>query len=454
MPERREHPVFDVLRPIAITVAAGYAAGKLAGAGVTLRNHRELTHKSLVVSPILQKVIDLEQRTVTVDTKFWAGVHRIHHLWRDTKTAPFSRIANGVKWMNNNPEKAQGVEKPKKYRYLDPFVEEFTEGQVLEIGNLTTEFLKEKLGKRYKQPESYTTEELVALLNPQKPTYLYSDESHEDGYTQEEMQDILTSDPHSPALFPGSNGVRTELLHIPKVNKGATDLLRTYPDLLDEDLQSKDGKYKKPGKLDMALGFGILSLGVLIARGIGAKGKLTPRDFLIAAIQGSAINSIKIGFEIIGGNSVNSLGHMGTPTESELVRAIGSKEYTIQPNKNGTAYTDARSAGWIGRFFTRLTLDEVGGQKEHHDDPSKIAYTSETGLEAWRNARWGSFVSFLAENKWFPLIKKGKGFDLKPGERRPDEAHPAVELIEQIRAEQAAPIQLTPPPAEVLVPAA
>lgn len=431
MPERNAKIALNVLRPIVETGIAGFTAGLLGGASVTLRSHRELTHKSVVLHPILQKVCDFEQRTVTIKTRNWAEVHRIHHKWPDVAAAPFSRIANGIRWIRENPDKAEGVKIPETYPNLDPFVPEFNLAQVVEIGDLITEYFRQRL-KGYKPRESYTAEELKALLNPKQPTYWYSDQPHQGEYNQEEMEDILGGDPHSPARFSDSNGVRRELLHIPKVNEGASALFRAHPELMSEDLQSEDGQYKQYGKWDMALGFGIASAAVLVARG-----KYTPKDFLIAATQGSAINTIKIFLQLIGGNTVNSFGHAGSLTDREIIKIMrGQEANKIPVNPEGSISADTMRAGLIGRFLGWFTFDEVGGQKKHHDDPSKIAYTSEIGLKAHREAPWGSFISFLAQSKWVPFINPGPGFDLKEGERRPDEAHPAVGIINRIRAAQ------------------
>jgi hypothetical protein len=422
-----------VLGPIAETALIGYAVGVLGGMSVTLRGHRQLTHRSVSLPRWVERGCDFEQRTVTVNTILWSAVHRIHHQMPDVALAPFGRITNAVNWVRDNPDQFPGAKIPEAYPHLDPFVQEFTLDQVMEIGGLTNKFLRDRLGERYRPPESYTAEELKALLHPEQPTYLYPSQPHVGDYTLQEMEDILTGDPHSPVRFHGANGVRSELFHFPKLNDGAAGLLRAHPELIPKDLQSEDGQYKRYGKLDLALGFGIATAAVLLARG-----KYSPKDLLRAAIQGSAINGIKIGLQIIGGNTVNSLGHAGSLTEGQAASAVRSQKYKIEVNKDGTVSANVERAGWTGVFLGGFTLDEVGGQGEHHDDPSKIAYTSETGPKAWREAPWGSLISLLAKSKWFPLINPGAGFELREGETRPDEAHPAVAIIQRIRAEQIA----------------
>lgn len=424
----------DVLRPVIKVGLLGVGAGIMGGVSIVLRGHQELTHRSIKLPTILQKLSDFEQRTVTVDTRFWAAVHRIHHEMTDVALAPFGRIANAVNWIRENPDRVQGVKIPETIRYLDPFVERFTLEEVMNIGNLANEYFKHRLRDKYRVPESYTSEELNALLypDPEKPPYLYSNEKHTGDYTLDNMMDILGGDPHSPARFPSLNGVRSELLHIPKANEGAAGLFWAHPELLPEDLQRTDGRYRRPGKLDVALGFGVFSAAVLVS-----KGKYTPKDVLIAVIQGSVINGIKIGLQLIGGNSVNAFGHAGDPTEKQVVSIIWDRECKMQPNQDGTLSTDADRMGWIGQLIKRLTFEEAGKQKEHHNDPSKIAYTSQEDWQACLEVPWGSTVSYFTRNRLLShIIEPGLGFDLREGERRPDQPHPAVKIIDDIRADQ------------------
>lgn len=441
-----------ILRKVAGAALIGAAAGVAGGVGVTLNSHRRLTHKSVELPAPLVKVFDFEQRTLSVDTRFWAAVHRFHHHFADVSLAPFARIASAVDWIRENPDKAKGVEIPESFPHLDPFVDRFKLDEVMKIGHLADDYYKEKLGDRYKKPESYTEGQLQELLNPEKPVYLYAPEGEGD-YTPDEMMDVLGRDPHSPALFPEKNGVKSEFWHIPKVNRGLAGLLRTNPDLIPTDLQRADGKYPEYGKKDIALGFAVASA-ISVAISV-ARGKRSPKDLLIAAALGVEANAIKIGMEMMGGNAVNALGHGGDLGEEDIVPAISDPEYRIKANRDGKISTKTARMHWVGTFLHLITLGEVGGQGEHHDDPSKIAYTSKRGLEAWREDPYGSLVSFVANTAMLTrIIKPGQGFDLKPGEKRPDEAHPAVELIEQIRAEQQAPIPLVPPTAKVLPPAA
>ncbi len=96
----------------------------------------------------------------------------------------------------------------------------------------------------------------------------------------------------------------------------------------------------------VAGGFVLPTAAVLFARG-----KLKPKDFLIAAAAGSAFNGARIGTEILGGNTVNSLGHSGMLDRSaNLVSAALSKKYQPVFNpEDGTYSTDTSRAGALGR---------------------------------------------------------------------------------------------------------
>lgn len=425
-----------VLGPVAKVVAAGIGAGVLGGVSITLRHHRELTHRSVTLHPLLQDAIDFEQRTLTVEPRIWAAVHRIHHQMADATLAPFYRIARAVNWIRDNSEETRGVVVPETFPFLDPYVDRFKFEDVMEIGNMAIELMKERMGVQYRAPEKYTPRQLKTLLNPTEPRYWYSIREHRgDEYTQEELADILLGDPHSPVRVapPDLNGVRFILAHTTGLYKMTADLFKAHPQLMPKDLQTEDGQVKKYGNFDLALGFAIPSMAVLIARG-----RLGPKDVLTAAVAGSAINGMRIGFLIFGGKLVNSLGHAGTMNKGEVARVIRSQEYTPKLNPDGTVATDTSDNSWLGRFFSRMTFDEVGGQKEHHEDTGKIAYTSKKGFKAWMEAPWGSLVSALARSKYFPLINPGDNFNLKVGEIRPDQPHPAVEIIQRLRAEQLA----------------
>lgn len=363
------------------------------------------------------------------------AVHRIHHHLPDTTLSPFLRISQAINWVEANPEQVQDVVIPDSYKHLDPFVDRFSREDVLAIGHYAEKIMKERLAAIYQPPKSYSSRELETILNPSEPMYFYPKNLKLDcEYSQDEIEDILLGDPHSPVRIPPpeKNGVRGVLKRNVTLYSHASHLFRDRPELKPEDLQT--GK-KVDHRQVRIRGF---VEGSLIAAGLVLLGrnKYEPKDFLKAVPAGIAINIVKLGLHIFGGNVTNSLGHAGVMTPERFRRAIGSSEYKPTLNLDGTVSTDSVNGGRIGRFISILTLDEVGGQQEHHLGPDKIPYTSSKGVKAWSEAPWGMLLSALARSKYFPLIKEGQGFELKMGETRPDEPNPAMEIIHRRRVEQ------------------
>lgn len=412
-------------------VAAGLALAIPGIAGVTALHHREETHESLELHPVLKTLIRAEMRVYSPDSTIWAAVHRIHHSVPDATLAPFYRITRAIDWMQANPKQAQGVTIPDSYQYLDRFVDRFSREDVLTIGHYAEDLMIERLGGTYEPPSSYTEEELKVLLNPTEPMYFYpKGPKHAGEYTQDEIADILLGDPHSPVRIPPpqKNGVRGVLEDNVELYRIASHLFRDRPELKPKDLQT--GKVVDHQKVRY-IGF---VEGSLVAAGLVLlyRNKYEPKDFLKALLAGTAINTVKLGFHIAGGNVTNSLGHAGKMTPERNRIAIFGKEYRPDLNPDGTVSTDSVNGGLLGRLISMFTFDEVGGQKEHHLGPDKIAFTSQEGIKAWMEAPWGMFLSVLARSRYFPFIKEGPGFE---GDR-PDKPSPGVELIHLRRAKQ------------------
>lgn len=425
--------VGKVVLPLVEIGAAGVAAAFVGIAGITIRHHRQLTHRSLELHPILEKTIDRVMKHYG-DPAGWAGVHRIHHKFSDATTKPFLKIKEGVLWIQANPELAEGITIPKSFSHLDPFVKSFSLEDVLAIGDIADREMREYLPS-YEGPSAYTKEELQVLFNPTEPRYFYSEGPKQAGsYTQDEIAEIVLGDPHSPVRIPPpeKNGVRGVLKDNINLYRRAADLFKNRRDLIPEDLQ-KDSRDPKDNFrfADFVKGSMLLAPLVLIARG-----KYKGADFAKAVLAGGAIYGISIGVQLAGGNITNSFGHRGVTTDAGLVTDPFKKEYKPAVNPDGTISTNSVNGGLIGRFISLATLDEVGGQSAHHDGPGKIAFTFRSGLNAFIDAPWGRFLSFLAGNKYFPLINPGKGFDLKEGQVRPDDPSPALAIIHQRRVEQ------------------
>lgn len=423
-------------RPAAEIAAAGLASAFVTAAGITARNHRELTHRSIILHPWLQQLADFDQRTIGVgDTTIWADVHRTHHGIPDATLFPFWHIARAVRWMNQNPGKVDGVTFPDTFPHLDPYVDRFSREDVFEIGMQADTIMRQRLGDAYKEPTGYTPDELNSLFHPTEPTYYYPKDKHVGPYSQDDIAELLLGDPHSPVRIrpPELNGVRGVLKQNYPLYTRAAELFRKRPELKSADLQS-EGDGNKEVTLAHRIAGVLIPAGVVLLR----RGKFKPKDFAIALAAGAAIFELKTGYVVAGGNIVNSLGHAGELNRQTLKAALQNKVFQPRLKADGTVATDTTATGILGRALSAATFDEVGGQAEHHKSPEKIAYTSQKGWRAWRDAPWGMTLETLADSKWFPLLKGGAGFNLKEGEPRPDQPIRAMEIIHRRRAEQLA----------------
>lgn len=420
---------------IAVKIAgAGFLLAIPGIAGVTEYHHRELTHRSLELHPWLKRFIQWEMSVYAPDTPLWPAVHEKHHSIPDSNLKPFLDVMRAMEWKQANPDQFPDITIPKSFPYLDLFVDRFAGKDVLLIGHHAENIMIGLLGGAYKHPSSYSADQMKALLYPERPMYQYpaKQKKHEGEYSQDEIEALLLRDPHSPVLDPNPNGVRGILMtNVPRYQL-VSGLFRNRRDLLPSYLQ---GQEVANHKVTRYRGF---VEGSSVAAGLAliARNKYEPRDFLKAILMGIAINTAKLGFHILGGNVTNSLGHAGVMSPARLWNAIFGKEYKPVLNPDGTVSTDSVNGGILGRVISFPTLDEVGGQRVHHEAPWQIAYTFKEGWEGWKEAPWGKFLSVLAYSKYVPFIRPGKGFDLKEGEARPDIANPGVLLIQKRRREQ------------------
>jgi hypothetical protein len=410
------------------SAAAGIGSGIGGVMGITAYDHRDLTHGSLKVNKFLKKAFDFEKRTLGIgDATIWASVHRIHHSITDVSLLPFYEISRATKWVEDNPDKAAGITIPESFAKLDPFVIDFTRDEVMKIGDMAEGLVKDRLGEAYETKADYTVEKVKELLNPDPEIarYFYSkNKKHKGEWEQDQIAEILLTDPHSPALIDRENGVRGIALKNVPLYRHAAKLFFDRPDLKPKDLQSEDGKNNEESKLDIVAGVALPAAGVLFRRG-----EYKPKDFAIAAVAGSAIYGFRAATEIVGGNVTNSLGHAGVFDLSRLTQAAFRKNYEFTLNKDGSLATDTRHAGFWGKVLGIVTLDEVGGQQVHHAYPNKVAYTMEEGLKGFAEAPWGTTLEKIADSK-LPFIERGDNFGGGP---RPDVPHDAVIAIQNIR---------------------
>lgn len=406
-------------------------------AGITLRHHRELTHQSIELSQSLQKYIDTEQRALGVaEPQTWAAVHRIHHEMEDASLYPFYRIHHAMK----EAEK-RGIAVPEKFgAQLDPFVQEFDRATVDEIGAKADQIMRqrlddERLGEHlYEKPsyEAVTDEEIEQILHPTEPQYTYPKyikKTIAEQYSQDDIARLLLTDPHSPALM----SVQGVAINGVNLYQSTANMFRAIPLLKPTDLQRNGDELpadeRKKNTKNAVIGAFAVNVGLVF---------LANRDFSVrgaarAALEGSAINGVRGGMEIMGGNLTNSAGHMGDPVQTEIAQAFLNREYSIKLKEDGTISTSTLGKGPLGTVARIMTLDEVGGQEFHHEHPGAIKYTDKTGIEAWIEAPWGSFIEMLAKSEKVGLVSEGKAFS---GDAREDVINSAVKTIQEKRAHQ------------------
>jgi len=433
----------EVVPPITKTVVKGAPLViYLATAVTSLLNHRQKSHGSIELHPAVEKVFTMEQYSMGIDPNIWATVHGPeHHRFSDATLYPFYKVARAVHWLeqSKDSEVASKVAIPETFPHQDPYVEKFTLEDEMRIGDHAIGVVKDKLGEDYREPSEYSIEELNAILHPTEPQYYYEPyDKKKREYSQEDIARILLTDPHSPSLQPLGKGtgrsrnnmvvqgIKNEL----KDYKRASNLFKAKPHLKPENLQREGEEPNESYGREMIAGFVVAALGTLLIRN-----KYKKEDAFIAAAVGSALNGIRMGTAVVGGMVINVLGHASSLDKETLVESIKNNNYRIKPRQDGSVATNTANAGAIGKGINVVLLDE-GEQAVHHQFPQNIAYTRRKGLSAFIDAPFGSAISFLANSKFFPLIKPGKGVPLDKDGRRTDMKHGAVEIIELAREVQ------------------
>ncbi len=430
----------EVVKTLAKVAAAGFAFSLPGSLWVIINEHRRWTHRSIEVDSALEDPLDGYMKIYAPEPRIWAAVHDGHHKLRDVDLFSFLEISDAVEWMESRPDRDQKVPIPNEYSHLDRGVERFNLKGVKKIGGHARAILIDRMGGEYRPPSDYTDEKLRDILNPTSPRWSYDYDpiaaNHKNEYTLREIARVILRDPHSPYLAGKQNGVREVMERNVPFYQVASHIYKKYPRFMPKHLRNEDDSISRDRNFgDYALGVGLPTLAVLIAKGVGSRGNLKTEDLIKTALYGGVIFGARLGFHIAGGNITNSLGHAGVMTSERFPKAILGKKYEFELNPNGSISTNVIYGGILGRLINFITFDEVGGQEEHHEHPEKIEYTSQKGLRAWVDAPWGMTLKTLAHSEHFPWIRPGRGFDLKEGEIRPDMPNPGVLLIEQRRIE-------------------
>ena len=439
-------------------VQQGMIAGA-AGMGFVLDTvvipHRERTHQSVTLNPVLDRAGRYVLSLAGVRSDTWAAVHTNHHGKTDADFAPMIQAGDLLDFRDEHPE-LDWPELPERFVGLDP-VAEPTPKEVQRLAGLARRNVK----GGYEKPDSYTKEEVEAILFTTEPRYFYEESPSriKDGIrrvkkfwnrndsepqVKKSPLDILREadiykhfevrDPHSPVLHRlGTLGVA--LHNVGLFGKPA----RHYEDrdnrpdhLKDVDLD-KDGNPPKDRKVNFVVGNMVLSATLGIAQG-----ERSPAQIAKNAALGGATAVAAYGIYIGGGNFINSYGHGGaTPWRSFVTGKI-------KMLKDGTFAADAPAAA------TTATFGE-GKQDFHHKHPEAVCYSkfaeqyletdysqvylghTETQTEnrkpwlRWFDDPFGSAVLAAVNHGWG--MKPGPQFaDRKPGELRPDV--PSEEVIE------------------------
>ncbi len=431
-PRSRSNQFFRELTPAVLKgTAAGIGLGAIGLVGTTILSHRERTHESVKLHPILTAFFELEQQTYGMDNTIWASVHRIHHHIPDATLYPYLRIYRAV-------QKMRASDAPNSFQYMDPYVESFSLDEVMEVGRNAEKLVAERMGDEYQPPVEYSSEELERILNPQEPQYYYPDYPRAaEKYESDEMARILLTDPHSPSLIPpvngNLNGVRGVFKNNIALYRRPSNVFKWKPHLKPIDLQRDNDVPNKDYTPLVVSTFVALSAAAFLLRG-----RYTLKDALIAAAAGSAANGMRMYTgAVIGGKVTNSFGHMGEVTAKDFIDAMFKREYQIRLNPDGTVSTNTVNAGVLGKLSAYLTADEVGGQDAHHKYPENIAYTESAGMQGILDAPYGSFTAYLAKSG-LAFITEGDDFGGIPKDQRPDAPNPAMKIIHSARVKEMA----------------
>ena len=387
-----------------------------------IEDHRLWTHRSIAFeNDNLEKAYRVAGSHLT-DTKRWAAVHRIHHSTPDANLVPFVELADYIDWRNDPTiDHETQPEIPGVVHGMDPVLKKLEVETAYEIGSIARELV---VGK-YQPLANYTLRAAGLLLYDTKPRYFYEDAQEmkhdrenpvtfdpEKPPTLHQIR-FLLRDPHSPALHRrGIPGILRS--NVP--NYGYVEHNFEDPSFRPEDLQPDEidtWTRENRGKLRYAYVGGMVLTSIVLGRSLSRE-KLARQAFLGAAASGLAVVGL-----IAGGNITNSFGHAGD------IRRLTIKEFfngVVHPYPDGTYTNDDDSLG-------PATLDEVGGQRVHHDHPELIPYSLDTGIRKIKKAPFGSLLEFMANRNI--ILKTGDNF---AGQQRPDLPSEAVLRLQEERA--------------------
>lgn len=414
----------EILKP-AVGLSAATALFSLANTAI--RDHRLYTHRSVNYTHSgLDKTARIMGGHLT-DSKRWAAVHRVHHSTPDANLVPFVELADYIDHRNRPLAHIEDhPEIPDEVHGLDPAVESIDTDVAYEIGSLA----RELVAGLYQRQQHYTPEEGDRILHSTEPRYYYESKAEMkrdrknpvryDPHNLPSLQQIrfLLRDPHSPALHrKGIPGVLVD--NVPNYSYAESNF--EDPAFRPKDLQpDQTDEWIRDNRSLLRYGYvgGMALAGMALSRPKSAK------EAAVGAASGMTASGLAVVALIGGGNLTNGLGHAGDIDKLTVREALNGKVY---PKADGTYTTDDKR-------LSPLTLDEVGGQRIHHDHPYKIAYSLQEGIEKLKDAPFGKFVEFLVRHN--VILKAGDNF--QDEEHRPDMPSEAVTKLQEYRASKLA----------------
>lgn len=418
-----------VAKAAAITGAAMVGRALLTETSVTLGDHRGLSHRAIELSPWLHKSFQVEQKTAGTNGNEWAAAHRNgHHQFPDADLYPFWQT-----WHVIQEATRRGIQAPEHYYGYDKLVNRFHHDDVVDIGVMMEEYLQDMLGDRSPKPDfsGITDAELQQHLHNKDPKYWYDEKMHDRNYvfTDEDTAHNMLRDQHSPLLAPPNpngtwNGVMYVFHHNTALSSTPTRNMRQRPYMMPEDLRPDSDEPIERNTKNVIAGFAAMSaIAMLLGRDKSIKA-LLERGILGSVANAGGLLVLKKGSDI-----VNAFGHIGVMTPEALWQAMTQEDFEMKPYPDGRLSSDTEDAGVIGKLMSLFTQDEAGKQRMHHLYPGAIAYNPPDGSHLKRETPWGSIVQWATDSKFVPFIKHGPGLPRNKHGRRPDEEHPAMDII-------------------------
>jgi hypothetical protein len=425
---------------LARNVALSLGQAGLINIATTVYEHRQLTHDSVKLKPVPKMLSRLILMGTGVKPRIWADVHRTHHSYTDVNMGPILETADFLEWAATNPDRISPDDLPETFPIstLDPAAE-LSLDDVRKIGGATRELVKD----RYVAPLDYSEDDVVRLLDTSTPRFQYEDKPRRFGKSgrkrttpepipEGSVHNLFPElrDPHSPPLHKGGIlGILHENVfryqELAKYHEGNHDdksTVSTHADKLDEAL------FDKPAVGLIGIFAGNIALQVALNKDRSAGG------IARSGLKGSLVALGAISFSIWGGKVTNAFGHAG----QDIVQ--GLREGKPRVMQDGTYASDFP-------LLSPPTLDEVGGQKEHHERPWARAYTHETGWKGFKQAPFGTLVDYMARKGvlWdkgdqfgHPEVEEVTRYNREDidydGYIRPDSPTLAVRLLEDARA--------------------